>query len=243
MENSSKVGEVLHRISKSASLDDLKAVIDDMCEPFDLANIVYHAVRIPGADQPNPMLVLTYDPEWVRRYTEGNYFQIDPIVQFGRTGFLPIDWSDVDRDTSSARQFFTEADKFGVGRQGITMPIRGPSGERSLFTITSNTSKTEWEKKRLGLMREFQLIAHFFHDRALVLSGLRPCGLPTKLSHREKECLHGIIEGKTAKRIAGELNVSTSAIQNYLKSARHKLGCKSVSEAAVKVSHLELLEF
>ena len=242
MEVCSRNEHVIDKISVARNLDDLNAIIDDIREPFGLENIVYHALCIPQSDVSNPMLLLTYDPEWVRRYTEGNYFSHDPVVQIGRRGFLPLDWSQVDRETSDAQQFFAEADKFGVGRQGVTMPIRGPGGERALFTVTSNASETEWKSKRLVYMREFQLIAHFIHDRAIVLSGLRSNEPQRRLSRREKECLQGIIVGKTPKRIAGELNLSTCAIQLYLRSAKYKLGCKSVSEAAVKVVNLELLD-
>lgn len=242
MDTSESFQSILAAICSATQLHELSDVIHAVRAPFGLANIVYHAVRLPQAEQPNPLLLLTYDPEWVRRYTERNYFQIDPIVRSGRQGFLPLDWSSVDKETSVARSFFSEADRFGVGRQGVTMPIRGPAGERALFTVTSNASDAEWSKIRLAYMREFLLVGHFFHDRAVELAGLRPPPRKLSLSPREKECLSKIAGGDAPKQIASELKLSTNAVQVYLQSARTKLGCSSVAEAAAKALFLELID-
>jgi hypothetical protein len=64
---------------------------------------------------------------------EQDYFRIDPVVIAGRNRFLPIDWLTVEHDKPEARHLFAEAESYGVGRHGITLPIRGPAGERALF--------------------------------------------------------------------------------------------------------------
>lgn len=242
MEMSQQIEEAFNSIFNAESLDDLRKVMLDLREPLGLTNIVYHALRLPKTDELHPMLLLTYEPEWVRRYIESDYFKIDPVVINGRRGFLPVDWSEVDRESVSATRFFAEADRFGVGRQGLTMPIRGPGGERALFTVTANMSQIEWQKRRFAYMRSFQLMGHFFHDRAVQLGGFRSADHSPELSRREKECLQAIAKGKAPKQIASDLHLSTSAVQLYLQSARQKLGCKSIAEAAVISHRFELLE-
>ena len=242
MEMPQQIEEAFNSIFDAENLDDLRKIMGDLCEPLGLANIVYHAVRLPKTDALHPMLLLTYEPEWVQRYIERDYFKIDPVVVHGRRGFLPVDWSEVDRETAGARRFFAEADGFGVGRQGLTMPIRGPGGERALFTVTANISEVEWQKRRFAYMRSFQLMGHFFHDRAVQLGGFRLADRSPELSRREKECLQAIARGKAPKQIASDLRLSTSAVQLYLQSARQKLGCKSIAEAAVISHRFELLE-
>ena len=59
---------------------------------------------------------------------EQDYFRIDPVVIAGRNRFLPIDWLTVEHDKPEARHLFAEAESYGVGRHGITLPIRGPAG-------------------------------------------------------------------------------------------------------------------
>ncbi|ANL31954.1 LuxR family transcriptional regulator protein (plasmid) [Rhizobium phaseoli] len=242
MEMAQQLEDAFNSISNAKSLDDLRKTMRDLREPLGLANIVYHALRLPKTDALHPLLLLTYEPEWVRRYIENDYFKIDPVVIYGRRGFLPVDWSEVDRETMSAKRFFSEADEFGVGRQGLTMPIRGPGGERALFTVTANISQDDWQKRRFAYMRSFQLMGHFVHDRAVQLGGFRFANRSPELSRREKECLQAIAKGKAPKQIASDLKLSISAVQLYLQSARQKLGCKSIAEAAVISHGLELLE-
>jgi DNA-binding CsgD family transcriptional regulator len=234
--------ETLSQIGDATNLDDLTVVLKNLCAPFNLANIVYHAIKIPGSKSMYPILLFTYETEWVRRYIERDYLRLDPIVISGRRGFLPIDWSMVDHESASARQFFGEADRYGVGRQGVTVPVRGPVGERALFTITSNASSNEWRNRRIAYMREFQIIAHYVHDQAARLSGFRTsCQTPT-VSQRERECLEGISNGLAPKQIAAQLNISSTAVQLYLQSARHKLACTSTAQAVVRAARLELIE-
>jgi DNA-binding CsgD family transcriptional regulator len=240
-ENSYRFLDTVNQISMSGSLERLNELSIDICKSYDLANIVYHALYVPGSASFNPILIPTYDPEWVRKYINNDYFKIDPVVNSGKRGFLPLDWSTLDRETNGARNFFVEADRYGVGRQGVTMPIRGPGGERALFTITSNLPETEWKKYRPTYIREFQIIAHYFHDRAVQLCGHRvTVGLPS-LSPREMECLQLTADGLAPKRVAGRLKISDSAVRLYLRSACRKLGCASIHQAVAKMVTLELI--
>ncbi|MBZ6414972.1 MULTISPECIES: LuxR family transcriptional regulator [Methylobacterium] len=234
-----KLAGVLDRIAASKSVIELKGVIDLLRSEYKIANIAYHAISIPLCEEANPILILTYEDEWVKRYIERDYFTIDPIVAAGRRGFLPIDWAKVDRTSPETQKFFREAEAYHVGRQGVTLPIRGPAGERALFTLTSYLDDAEWQVRRLGFMRDFQLIGHFVHDRAVGLSGYRDkC---PALSRREAQCLERIAAGRHVKQIASELDLSVSAVQLYLRSARHKLRCSSNAEAVVKAARTELL--
>ena len=120
--------EVVDTIATARDLGELSSAINGLREPYGLANIVYHAVHIPGCAQANPILLLSYENAWVKRYKERDYFSLDPVVKSGRKAFLPVDWSETDRYSLIAQRFFSEAESFGVGRQGITIPVRGPSG-------------------------------------------------------------------------------------------------------------------
>ena len=53
-----------------------------------------------------------------------------------------------------------------------------------------------------------------------------------RLSPRQNECLHGVLELKSAKEIARELGISPHAVEKHLKVAREKFGVASSAEAA-----------
>ncbi|ABD87583.1 transcriptional regulator, LuxR family [Rhodopseudomonas palustris BisB18] len=231
----------LEKIRVAATADDLHHVLRHICEAYQLAHAVFHATDTPAVRAERPLLILTYPAEWVENYTRRDYFKIDPVVAIGRVGFLSLDWSTIDQKTASSAKFFREADEFGVGRHGLTTTVRGPSGERSLFTVTSNANAAQWTRQRDACIHEFQIIANHFHQRAMISTGLRGGDGPLPLSKREKQCIELLAKGFLPKQIAALLDLSESAIRLYLCSARRKLQASTTSQAIAIALSLELI--
>ena len=233
--------EIVTQIGAANSLAQMQDVAAGICSAYHLANIAYHAVYLPGAQIFNPILVLTYEPEWIERYKNNDYFKIDPVVESGTKGFLPLDWAHLDRDNDVARVFFAEADRFAVGRQGMTWPVRGVGGERALFTITANMSVPEWEERRVSYKREFQMIAHYMHDRIVEISGYRDAKPKPSLSRREVACLELAAQGATPKQTGAKLKISDRAVRLFLSSACTKLNCANTQQTIGKMVSLDML--
>src|SRR5260370_26390887 len=98
----------LAAIERAKSVDELSAILVDWRDESGVAHLVYHAAHVPVCQKLNPLLLLTYDDAWVKRYVERDYFRIDPVVIAGRNGFLPIDWMTVEHQTPEARHFFAD---------------------------------------------------------------------------------------------------------------------------------------
>ena len=237
-----ELNEACLAIERAATLDELFGVLRDLRDESGLAHLVYHATSVPTSDKTNPLLLATYDEAWIQRYLERNYFSIDPVVLAGRTSFLPIDWMMVEHTTKEARHFFAEAESYGVGRHGFTTPIRGPAGERALFTITTNASDEHWHRWRGSHLRDFHLLAHYFHDRAMRLSGLRYHDVMRRLSPREQQCLTNLAQGRAPAQVADALGLSVSAVHANLRAARQKLECGTVEQAIVKAIRLDIIQ-
>ncbi len=233
--------EIVTQIGAANSLAQMQDLAAGICKAYHLANIAYHAVYLPGAQIFNPILVLTYESEWIERYKNNDYFKIDPVVVSGTKGFLPLDWAHLDRDNHVARDFFAEADRFAVGRQGMTWPVRGAGGERALFTITANMSVPEWEERRVSYKREFQMIAHYMHDRIVEISGYRDAKPKPSLSRREIACLELAAQGATPKQTGAKLKISDRAVRLFLSSACTKLDCANTHQAIARMVSLEIL--
>lgn len=236
------IESVVAAIHRAKTIPDLTALLQQWRDGSDVAHLVYHAVHVPVCEQLNPVLLLTYDDAWVKRYYAQDYFNLDPVVIAGRKGFLPIDWIGVDHSSSSAKHFFAEAESYGVGRQGFTLPIRGPHGERALFTITTNDDDEQWHRWRFTYLSDFHLVAHYLHDRAMQLSGLRSGFATKQLTRRERQCLQGLAAGHTPQQIAAVLNISANAVHLYLRTARKKLDCATTEQFTGKAVRLELIE-
>ncbi len=193
---------MLRRVGSGADLDD---AIADIRNHYGFAHLVFLVVRLADRPDAYPFYCTTYPEEWVSLYLRKNYFEIDPVIDVSRTGFLPVDWSNLDRRSPEARGFFKEAQSFDIGRHGLTIPIRGPSGERSLFSVTSNLPGREWRKLRMSSKHDLQVLSHYLHEKALSVSSLRKSGGYRKLSRREQECLQLLARGLVSKRIAARL--------------------------------------
>ena len=154
---------LLDNLSQTNKLQDTTDQLRTALTELGLDHISYLAVNIPTQKTALPLLAVTYAPEWQRHYYQNNYVDIDPVVRAGLGGILPVDWADVDRSQRVVQRFFSEAQDFDIGHQGLSFPIRGRMNEFALFSVTSNVTDKEWEDIRRQLMPQLMLIAHHFH--------------------------------------------------------------------------------
>lgn len=224
-------------IMAAPDVDGMAKAVLEIRNVLGLANIVYHRLRAGKEVEAEPLLILSYDDRWVERYVGRDYFKIDPVVRIGTAAVSPIDWSKLDRSSFSVRRMFAEADSYGVGRQGLTIPIRGPGGERALFTVTSNADDREWARFRPAAIGDLSTIGQQVHDRVAHITGTRIDEGP-RLSPREMECLNLIVRGKSSKQISGLLAISESSVRLVLRSIRYKLKSATLHQAVARaVSH------
>jgi hypothetical protein len=66
----------LTAIDRATSVDDLSAILLDWRDESGVAHLVYHVAHVSACQTPNPLLLLTYDDAWVKRYVERALFTI-----------------------------------------------------------------------------------------------------------------------------------------------------------------------
>src|SRR5207237_9299131 len=113
-----------------------------------------------------------------------------------------LDWLKYAKSSPRVQRLFGESTEFGIGRQGITFPIRGPKGEAALFNITSDLPDAEWLQTKKIYMRDFQILAHIIHAKAMVIGGAEKPDYQARLTPRERECLTWGAGGKPSEDIA-----------------------------------------
>ena len=219
--------------------DDVQVALKRIKERYGLKHIAYLAHSLPGRSHKDPLIVVTYSTEWVKRYFDLHYMRHDPVVARGLSSLMPFDWSEVDLSGVQVRRLFGEAREYGVGRHGMSFPIRGRYGDQALFSITSDETDTEWSRIRRLFMRDFQVLAYHVHQ--LVLRAETAEVSPVKLSPREVDCLRWAGLGKTAAEIAQILGIGTRTTRFYLETARYKLGAINVTNAVAKAISLNII--
>jgi len=230
---------VLAAIERARNITDLSFILNEWRNHSGLAHIIYRATSVPTCDKQNPVLLATCGEALMRHHLEESNARPDGAFLDGHA-FLPVDWMTLDRTTSTDRRHFVEAES-GIGRQGLTLQIRGPYGERALFTIVSNDADHQWYRWRYLHLRDFHLVAHYLHDRAMKIAGLRSIPGMRPLSRRERQSLQGVADGRTPQQIAESLAISASAVHLYLRSARRKLNSATIAQAVGKAICLELI--
>lgn len=242
MDNISRLKRCLSEIGLSKKLNDIEKNLKNICEAYKFEHATVLVTRTCSDGLNNPFALTTYPDQWVRKYKENEYVCVDPVVKASRSAFMPFDWESLEWDSAPATRFKREADAYGIGRLGLTIPVRGPQIERSLFTITTNASASAWHRKKSELAQELLVIGHHLHQKTMDLAQLRSEGKPAILSNREVQCFELLARGRLPKQIANDLSISERTVREYLASGRGKLGARNTSHAIARLVSLEVIE-
>ncbi|MEM9796711.1 MAG: autoinducer binding domain-containing protein [Pseudomonadota bacterium] len=222
----SRLDDLLERLGKANDLDSLTEAVVALRDGFDIEHLVYHSVKACG-DQWG---ALTYSPEWVETYIRENFQSIDPVVLSAFRRFTPVDWKNLDWSSRPARALLGEAVANGVGNQGFTLPIRGPSGQFALFTVNDVGSDERWSRFTQAKMHDLLLAAHYVNERALAIQGEGEA-THQALSPRETDALTLLAGGQSRAQAAEKLQISEHTLRAYIESARFKLGAMNTTHA------------
>lgn len=228
------VFEVIDRISGVTRFLEGHDILRDAITEMGLSHVAYAAVNLPVIKRARPLVSATYSETWLKHYEQEGYVNIDPVVRAALGSVLPIDWSKVRADDPLVLKFLGEAQEFKVGREGLSIPIRGKHGEFALFCVTADVTRAEWEKRLKHLSRDIMLLAHQFHNWAMKVEGIDADISLDVLSAREKDCLRWRSQGKTDWEISQLIGISQSTVKFHLENSRAKLGATNTIHAVSK---------
>ncbi|MFC0217541.1 MULTISPECIES: helix-turn-helix transcriptional regulator [Pseudochelatococcus] len=222
-EAASTVGEAIVSLSKIYNIDF----------------VTYHFAQTIIDSVDSPFVRTNYPDEWVSRYLLNGYVKVDPIVKEGFLRQLPFHWREIEIPPD-AYDFFQDAQRHGIGENGFSIPIVDKVRRRALLSMNSMKAPSIWNRTVNRHKEEWVELALLVHQKAVLeLYGERDPA--PSLSPRELECLHWTALGKGYKEIALILGISDHTARSYLKSARIKLGCVTISSAATLALHLRLI--
>lgn len=208
---------------------------------YGLSHVAYLGLNIPSEEPDKVHIISSYSDKWCRRYVSKNYVDIDPVIQTGLQGILPVDWRTVRDQNKRVRQFFGEAGEFGIGKQGMSIPIRGAQGETALFSVNSHVNDNEWKELKKNHMRDFQVLAYHFHTKVMADEGI-DVGTGTTLTPREKECIKWAAAGKTSWETGMILGISKSTVDFFVEGVRSKLQAVNKTQAVAQAIRMKLID-
>ncbi|MGQ4275010.1 helix-turn-helix transcriptional regulator [Terrihabitans sp. B22-R8] len=211
-------------------------------ERLGVANLSFCVPGISGLELGAANSVFTYASEWAERYVSKEYDRIDPVARFDPFRTSPISWTAFPQGCPTISWLFREAESYGVGRQGVSIPVRGGLGTAGVLSLTTFQSAREWERGEWMCRGIGSVLGPYIHDVVFRLqrSSILVEGQPI-LTARQKRCFECLANGNTAKQIAAELGISGAMVRSHLHAARRRLGARSISSALVKAASLGLL--
>lgn len=227
----------LERLQNVGTLDDLDTAILSLSDELNVEHVVYHSVSSSG-DQ---YAVTTYEPGWVDHYLGNDYARIDPVVQACLRRFHPVDWKRLNWTGKATREFLHEAVDAGVGNQGFSIPIRGPSGQFALFTVSGREDDAAWAKYTEDYTRALILASHYVNQKALEIERGTDQAEIVSLSPRETDALTMLALGYNRAQAADSLSISEHTLRVYIESARFKLAAMNTTHAVARAMNQGLL--
>jgi DNA-binding CsgD family transcriptional regulator len=173
----------------------------------------------------------TYDESYMARYLRDVTPLRDRAFQLCFRHLLPLDWAEVRRADATVVGIHAVAEGYGIGRHGISIPIREPGVGDAMFSVNFECDDGAWTALRAGLVNDVHLFAHYYHLRMKTVIAQQDTSAEFDLSPREREVLQWAAEGKTAWETARLLKVSESAVTLYTSNAMHKLRAKTKTQA------------
>lgn len=210
--------------------DSVDDIMKDIAAEYGLSHIVYLSLATnKSTDLSLLSAFTTFSKEWQARYFLKQYITIDPVIERGRTAILPYDWQTLETGNPKISEFFKDAIRHNVGRNGISIPVRNRRNANSIVSFTSDARRPAWEAFKKQNMVRLQHLAALINSATIVNSKIPET--PIQLSRREEQCLIWAARGKTQQEIGDILGLSPTSIRSHLDTARHKLRCINLTHA------------
>jgi LuxR family quorum-sensing system transcriptional regulator SolR len=229
----------LERATTSA---ELRAVVEKLTRQMGFEKFVFAlTIRTPSI-RPQEYTLAGYPPGWVKRYIDGDYFKIDPIVRHAQTSTLPIVWTAENSEQKEVRDFWQEASAFGLAA-GLTLSVHEQPGITGIFSVARDKALDLEGQDLAALIGHAQMLASVLHHAVFRIE-LPKLLLPegnTILTARERECLKWAADGKTAWEIAQILGITERTAVFHVNNVVQKLGASNKTQAIVRALALNLL--
>lgn len=169
------------------------------------------------------IMIQTYDPEWVERYTQSGHMLSDPVVLWGFANTGAERWSALNQPDPN--DIMGLAAEFGLN-YGVAVAV-GELSSRSIGGFArSDREFTDAEIAQI-------------HDTVRLLH--KESTPPESLTKGQRSALRLLATGSRHAEAAALLGISESALKARLKSARERLFARTTAEAIQRAREYNLL--
>ncbi len=234
---------VISSLQSANSPDEICSRLTDFTKTFGLTAMLAGtspARRPANTDAASHLFAWSYPTDWMHRYLEKQYAQIDPIIRRIEMNLSPFEWSDALTCVPAEQQadvanFMGEAAEFQL-RSGVVIPLLTLDG--AIAAVTLGGERIDVPDDGLGMI---SLVASFAMARAIEMRNVESVKFEVGLTPREVECLKWVADGKSEWEIGIILRISEHTADKHLSNARRKLKAVTGAQAIARALRLGLL--
>ncbi len=228
--------DIIRSLSSSRNNIELTRRFSDYCKKLGLKHLAYRSGNVGTTTHGNSLFLNTMPKNWLQHYQNNSYAAIDPAIHLSQGSILPINWSNIPRRSNRVKLLYEEAEKYGVGKNGMTIPVHGPSGLSAMVTVTSDMNNREWLEASPDIEKELLFLSYVVHDCSSKLNGCHANPIDCyEITVMERTCLQWIAEGLTMEAVARKIHLGERTVRMHLSSARTKLNAVNTTHAVAKL--------
>jgi DNA-binding CsgD family transcriptional regulator len=176
-----------------------------------------------------------YPAEWMRAFSELDFYYIDPVFHYANRSLTPFFWDAAEfraELTAPQLEIMEEARRFGI-EHGYTVPIhapRAPGGYRASCSVVPDSA---------GVVADsylaVQLMSCYMYSALSREAEAAPgSSVPRALTRRERQCLQLAAQGKSDWVAGRILGISERTVHNHIEHAKRRLGVATRVQAIVQ---------
>lgn len=188
----------------------------------------------PLRPPPEAVMMHNYPRGWLRTYSEGKLYEIDPVLKYAETHSLPFLWDTaLQTHALTKRQQTMMADAAGYGLvNGYTVPLRfswTPGTLRASCTVIPDSGSVD-TRSYLAI----EVAATYLYFRASCEQAPWVTRKRVELTRRERECLALVAQGKGDWAIGRVLGLCESTVHYHIEQLKRRLRVATRSQAVVQ---------
>lgn len=236
--------DLLESLLGCESVEELHSATARIVNQLGFEHFLY-GVRVNlSLTRPYQFVLSGYPKEWLTRYTEAGYENIDPaVLHCGRDRrVIPMIWSGQTFHDVPTAKLRAEAKDFGLA-SGASFPVQGKNGEAAMLSLATSRGHRHAKCDILETLGRSQLLACYLHEaiqRVVLTKEVLPLQ-KIRLTDREKECLLWAAEGKTSWEIANIIHTSERTVTFHLQNVTRKMGVSTRQHAVARALSLGLV--
>jgi len=235
--------DYLERLDDMGTIEDLWDLHLQEMDKLGFGRLLYGFTRYKTAnsfgDRQDWLILTNHPKEYTDKFVDGGLYFHAPMVKWATSNTGTCSWGWMAENTNS----FTKSEKevvqfnkkmgvtagYSISFKDVSVRAKGAIGLSATNGATQNDLDAIW--KTHG--REIVQMNNAAHQKII---NLPYSGSRKNLTHRQREALEWVGDGKTTQDIATIMGLTPATVEKHLRLAREALDVETTAQAVLKAS-------